>query len=53
MGIPLIMVLNIIRITTVLAVGYNFGEDLALQEFHLVGATVLIVFWHSSVAGYN
>jgi exosortase len=42
MGIPLIMVLNIIRITTVLAIGYNFGEDLALQGFHLVGATVLM-----------
>jgi exosortase len=42
MGIPLIMVLNIIRITSVLVIGYNFGEDLALQGFHLVGATVLM-----------
>jgi len=42
MGIPLIAALNIIRITTILAIGYNFGEDLALQLFHYVGATVLM-----------
>jgi exosortase/archaeosortase family protein len=42
MGIPLILALNIIRITTILAIGYNFGEDLALQLFHDVGATVLM-----------
>ena len=42
MGIPLIIALNIIRITTVLAIGYNFGEDLALQIFHTVGATALM-----------
>jgi exosortase len=44
MGLPLIMALNIIRITTVLTIGYHFGEDLALQGFHLVGATVLMFF---------
>ena len=42
MGIPLIIGLNIIRITTILAIGYNFGENLALQVFHTVGATVLM-----------
>ncbi|MBE3116916.1 exosortase/archaeosortase family protein [Candidatus Bathyarchaeota archaeon] len=42
MGIPLIVVLNIIRITTILAIGYNFGADLALQVFHTIGATVLM-----------
>jgi exosortase/archaeosortase family protein len=42
MGIPLIVALNIIRITTILAIGYNFGEDLALQFFHDVAATVLM-----------
>ncbi len=42
MGIPLIVALNIIRITTILAIGYNFGENLALQAFHDVGATVLM-----------
>jgi exosortase/archaeosortase family protein len=42
MGIPLIIVLNIIRITTILGIGYNFGEDLALEVFHAVGATVLM-----------
>ena len=42
LGIPLILVLNIIRITTILAIGYSYGEDLALQIFHTVGATVLM-----------
>ncbi len=42
MGIPLIVALNILRITTILAIGYNFGEDLALQIFHTIGATVLM-----------
>jgi len=42
MGIPLILGLNIIRITTILGIGYNYGEDLALQVFHSVGATVLM-----------
>jgi exosortase len=42
MGIPLIIALNMIRITTILAIGYHFGEDLALQVFHTVGATALM-----------
>jgi len=42
MGIPLIVALNIIRITTILAIGYNFGENLGLQLFHTVGDTVLM-----------
>ena len=42
LGIPLIMALNIVRITSILAIGYNFGETLALQVFHTVGATVLM-----------
>ena len=42
MGIPLIVTLNILRITTILAIGYSFGEDLALQIFHTIGATVFI-----------
>jgi exosortase len=42
LGIPLIVGLNIIRITTILAIGYNWGEDLALQVFHTFGATVLM-----------
>jgi exosortase len=41
-GIPLIVALNIIRITAILGIGYNFGEDLGLQLFHTVGATVLM-----------
>jgi len=42
MGIPLIIVLNVIRITAILAIGYGAGENLALTLFHDVGATVLM-----------
>ena len=42
MGIPLIIGLNIIRITTVLGLGYGYGDALALQVFHAFGATVLM-----------
>jgi exosortase len=41
-GIPLVYLLNIFRITTMLFIGYNLGEDLALQTFHLLGGFVLI-----------
>ncbi|MFA5365995.1 MAG: exosortase/archaeosortase family protein, partial [Candidatus Bathyarchaeia archaeon] len=42
MGIPLIIALNIIRITTILVIGYYYGDEIALQIFHTVGATVLM-----------
>lgn len=42
MGIPLIILLNIIRITSILAIGNSYGESLALQVFHTMGATVLM-----------
>lgn len=42
LGIPLIVTLNIIRITTILSIGYNYGDTLALQVFHAMGATVLM-----------
>jgi exosortase/archaeosortase family protein len=41
-GIPLIIALNIIRITTILGLGYAYGDELALEVFHAVGATVLM-----------
>jgi exosortase len=41
-GISLIYILNIIRITTILLIGYNYGEELALQLFHLLGGWTLI-----------
>jgi exosortase len=41
-GIPLIYGLNIIRITTILFIGYQFGEELALQIFHMLGGWILI-----------
>ena len=40
-GVIIITLLNIIRITVILAIGYNFGENLALQVFHLLGGWVL------------
>jgi exosortase len=43
LGIPLLYLLNIIRITTILLMGYYFGEEIALQIFHLVGGWVLIL----------
>jgi exosortase len=42
MGIPLIITLNIIRITTIITIGYYYGDQLALQIFHTIGATVLM-----------
>ncbi|MGQ9551910.1 MAG: exosortase/archaeosortase family protein [Candidatus Bathycorpusculaceae bacterium] len=41
-GIPMVYLLNIIRITTILMVGYHYGEQLALQVFHLLGGWILI-----------
>ena len=41
-GIPLIYSLNILRITLILLIGYGFGEQLALQVFHLMGGWLLI-----------
>ncbi|MEM2129707.1 MAG: exosortase/archaeosortase family protein, partial [Candidatus Bathyarchaeia archaeon] len=41
-GVPLIYLLNIVRITTLLIIGYHYGENFALQLFHLLGGWVLI-----------
>lgn len=41
-GIPLVYLLNILRITTMLFMGYYYGADLALQIFHLLGGWILI-----------
>ena len=41
-GLPLMYALNIIRITIILLIGYQYGEQLALQVFHLLGGWVLI-----------
>ncbi len=41
-GIPLIVALNIIRISTILAIGNSYGDALALEVFHSIGATVLM-----------
>jgi exosortase len=42
LGIPLIIALNIIRISTILAIGNAYGDQLALEVFHAMGATVLM-----------
>ncbi len=44
MGIPLVLALNIIRITILLGIGDVFGENLTLIVFHDVAGTVLIFF---------
>ncbi|MFB3890238.1 MAG: exosortase/archaeosortase family protein [Candidatus Bathyarchaeia archaeon] len=41
-GFPLIYLLNIIRITSIVLIGYQWGSELALNAFHLMGGTVLV-----------
>jgi exosortase len=41
-GLSLVYVLNITRITAILLIGYNYGKDLAMQLFHLLGGWILI-----------
>jgi exosortase len=41
-GLLLVYALNIIRISTVLIMGYNFGEEMATQLFHLLGGWLII-----------
>jgi exosortase len=41
-GIPVIYLLNIVRITIILAIGYQLGEDLALNIFHTFGGIALV-----------
>lgn len=42
LGIPLVYSLNIVRITIMLLLGYYYGDQLALQMFHLTGGWILI-----------
>jgi len=41
-GFLLIYLINIARITTILMIGYQLGEQTALQVFHLLGGWILI-----------
>jgi exosortase len=41
-GFPLIYLLNIIRISLIVLIGYQWGPQLALDIFHLLGGWVLI-----------
>jgi exosortase len=41
-GFPLIYFFNIVRITSILLIGYQWGEQLALNVFHMLGGWVLI-----------
>ena len=42
LGIPLIYLINIIRITIILLIGYNYGKEKALQIFQLLGGWIVI-----------
>ena len=41
-GFPLIYALNILRITVIVLIGNQYGMELAMQVFHLLGGWVLI-----------
>ena len=41
-GFIVVYALNITRITTIVLIGYHFGEEIALQLFHLLGGWILI-----------
>jgi exosortase len=41
-GFPLFYILNIVRIILILLIGYQFGEENALELFHLLGGWFLI-----------
>jgi exosortase len=41
-GFPLIYLLNAIRITAIILIGYHWGGDLALEVFHLLGGWMLV-----------
>lgn len=41
-GVPIIYLFNVLRITTIIVIGYNYGETLALEVFHLLGGWVLM-----------
>ena len=41
-GFPLIFFLNIIRITTIVLIGYQWGAEIALEIFHILGGWVLV-----------
>jgi exosortase len=42
LGLPLIYLLNILRITLIVIIGYQWGQQLALDLFHLLGGWALI-----------
>jgi exosortase len=41
-GFPVIYLLNAIRITAIILIGYHWGGDLAFEVFHLLGGWVLV-----------
>ena len=43
LGIPLMYVLNVLRIAIVLLLGYHYGGQLAMQTFHLFGGLALTI----------
>ena len=43
-GFPLLIILNALRITLILLIGYQFGQDTALYLFHLLGGWFIVFF---------
>lgn len=41
-GFPLVYFLNIVRITILVLIGYQWGAELALELFHLLGGWILV-----------
>ncbi len=41
-GIPIIYLFNVFRITLILIIGYNYGDTIALEVFHLIGSWILM-----------
>ena len=42
LGVPLIILLNTLRITLIFIIGYHFGDQLALYLFHAIGGNILM-----------
>jgi exosortase len=43
-GIPLVYLVNIGRISSIILLGYHYGADIVVEAFHLLGGWVLIFF---------
>ena len=65
LGFVILQMLNIVRISTIVAIGYWFGEEIAMTIFHVATGWVLIFggillllliaekLWHLQIFGYS